>query len=123
MRRTWPLKVERFCCSDCSSPMSASTWAHQGSRGVPLQGRNRPARAISAASPTLLSVTVLPPVFGPVIATTRSSGPTRTSTGTTARPPSRFCCQSSSGWRSPCSCSGACGSWASSGRTAPSQAP
>ena len=84
MRRMWPLKVERFCCSDCSSPISASTWAHQGRRGVPLQGRNKPARAIRAAKPTLLRVTVLPPVLGPVIATTRNSAATSRLTGTTA---------------------------------------
>ena len=48
----------------------------------------------------LFSVTVFPPVFGPVIATTRKLDDTSTLIGTTVGPPAFFCCQISKGWRS-----------------------
>ena len=118
IRFTWPLKVERFCCSDCSSPISAKTAAHHGTFAVPTQGKNNPARAIRAARPRLLSATVLPPVLGPVIATTLKLGSICRLTGTTGRPPSRRSCHISNGWRN----SRNCQCWPpSSGFTAPSQ--
>ena len=123
MRFTWPLKVDRLCCRDCSSPMSASTWAHQGKEGCPEQGKSMPARAISAARPMLFRVTVLPPVFGPVIATTRSFGDTSTEMGTTGGPSARRCCHTRRGCRNPLRLKGASGAGSSCGSTPPSQRP
>ena len=64
-----------------------------------MAGTNIPAFAISAAKPIVLRVTVFPPVFGPVMATTLVSCLTKTSIGTTAVPSSCFCCQTNKGWR------------------------
>ena len=86
-------KVLRLAVIDCSSPMSANTLRNTGSRAV-AAGTCRPAWAISAKSPAVLSATVLPPVLGPVMSSTRLGGSRRTSTGTA---------RSSSGCRAPVS--------------------
>ena len=65
--------------------------AEDGHLGAGSAGTSRPDCAIRVSSPTVLSATVLPPVFGPVMSRTRKSSPRRTSVGTTL-PVSR-------GWR------------------------
>ena len=60
----------------CGTPASAS-------RRPP--GSADPACAISDSSPAVLSATVLPPVFGPVMTSTRTGGISRMSTGTGSR--------------------------------------
>ena len=57
-----------------------------------------PACAIRASSPTVFSVTVLPPVFGPVMTSSRRSPSSSMLMGTTW-PPLAFRFRSSSGWR------------------------
>ena len=52
--------------------MSASTWSKTGSAAVSAGGRS-PAWCRSAARPSVFSATVLPPVFGPLITSARSS--------------------------------------------------
>lgn len=51
MRFRWPEKVDREADRLCSSPMSASTALNGGRKAGSLAGRNRPALAISTASP------------------------------------------------------------------------
>ena len=70
--RTWPENVERLIAIDCSSPMSARTWSNTGSSTWSAGGRS-PHWCSSAASPSVFSATVLPPVFGPEMTTARSS--------------------------------------------------
>ena len=63
----WEEKVDRDCSMLCSSPMSANTSPKHGHLGaLDAPGMCRPAWAISVNRPTVLSVTVLPPVLGPV---------------------------------------------------------
>ena len=53
--------------------MSASTASNHGTRGRPMlaeQGRKSPARAMRDARPRARREAVLPPVLGPVMATT-----------------------------------------------------
>ena len=71
----------------------------------------------------LFKVTVLPPVLGPVIATTRNSADTSTEIGTTAGPSSCFSCHTSNGWRRFSSRNGASGRASSWGTEPPSQRP
>ena len=85
-------KVERLISIDCRSPISASTRSKTGSSARTAGGR-RPAWWSSAASPSVLSATVLPPVFGPLMTSARRS-PSSRSIGTAAA-------GSSSGWRAP----------------------
>ena len=59
-------KVERFCFIDCSSPISQNIPSKYDSSPLSA-GMNIPHIAITVISPTSLSVTVLPPVLGPVI--------------------------------------------------------
>ena len=59
---------------DCSSPISASTRSKIGS-SARSAATGIPDCAESAASPTVFSETVLPPVFGPLITITVSSPP------------------------------------------------
>ena len=94
MLATWPEKVERLISIDCRSPMSASTWSKTGSAAVSAGGRS-PDWCSSAASPSVFSATVLPPVFGPLITSARRP-PRSRSIGT-----ADF--GSSSGWRAPAS--------------------
>ena len=83
MARMWPENVDSDWAIDCSSPMSAKTSPKIGSRLPDAAGTCNPAWFISASSPSVRSVTVLPPVFGPVITSARYSPPTRMSIGTT----------------------------------------
>ena len=99
MRRIWPEKVDKLCCKDCSSPISAKILSNQGNSTGSRAATNIPAFAIKAANPKVLRVTVLPPVLGPVMATTRMCGPIVKSTGTTGKPCSCCCCQTNKGWR------------------------
>ena len=62
-----PEKVDRLCSMDCSSPISANTCSNTASSVPKSAGTCKPACAISVSRPTVFSVTVLPPVFGPVI--------------------------------------------------------
>jgi len=55
----WPEKVESDCSIDCSSPMSAYMAVKQGSSERIEPGMSRPLCAITASSPTVLSVTGL----------------------------------------------------------------
>ena len=57
----------------CSSPMSAKMFSKTGSSEPSSAGMCRPACAIRQSRPTVLSATVLPPVFGPVMTTMRTS--------------------------------------------------
>ena len=77
-------KVLRLAAIDCSSPMSAKTELNTGRREPSAAGMCRPACAISASSPAVLSATVLPPVLGPVMTSTDVGGTSRRSTGTGA---------------------------------------
>ena len=94
MLATWPEKVERLISIDCRSPMSASTWSKTGSAAVSAGGRS-PDWCSSAASPSVFSATVLPPVFGP-LSTSARRPPRSRSIGTADL-------GSSSGWRAPTS--------------------
>ncbi len=85
-------KVDSDCSMLCSSPMSAKTPSNTDSAAPSAAGTCSPDCAMSTSRPTVFSVTVLPPVLGPVITSTWKSSPTRTSTGTTDS-------GSSSGWR------------------------
>ena len=51
----------------CSSPMSASTALNTGTQLPSATGRCSPQAAMTHMRPIVLSVTVLPPVFGPVM--------------------------------------------------------
>ena len=70
----------------CSSPMSANTLSNTESSVPTFAGTNMPACAMSVNSPMVLSVTVLPPVFGPVMMRVVNSVPSHTSMGTTRKP-------------------------------------
>ncbi len=67
----WLLNVDSDCSMLCSSPMSAKTASNTGTRLPRSAGTGSPACAISESSPAVFSATVLPPVFGPVISSTR----------------------------------------------------
>ena len=69
--RRWLEKVESDWAMLCSSPMSAITRRKTGSRAPSAAGTRRPAWCISASRPSVLSETVLPPVFGPVTTSAR----------------------------------------------------
>ena len=86
--------VLRLASIDCSSPMSANTQRNTGSFAT-VAGRCSPDCAIKANRPAVLSATVLPPVLGPVINSTRFGGSRNTSTGTA---------RSSIGWRAALRC-------------------
>ena len=83
IRRICPLNVDKFCCKDCSSPISAKIFLHHGNLGEPVHGKSKPAFAIKTAKPILFKATVLPPVLGPVIATTFKLAETSKLVGTT----------------------------------------
>ncbi len=105
--------VLRLASIDCSSPMSAKIVRKTGSAEPASAGMCRPHCAISARSAAVLSATVLPPVFGPVMTSTRVGGISLTSTATGSRsratrvPPSSRVRETtagiSSGWRAPVS--------------------
>ena len=82
--RMWPEKVDRLCSMLCSSPMSTRISSYTHTSLDSCAGRRYPKRAIVHKSPAVFSVTVLPPVFGPVITSVSYSPPSAMSTGTTA---------------------------------------
>jgi len=77
-----PENVERDCSMDCSSPISANTSLKTLRREPDCAGICKPDCAMSTSKPTVLSVTVLPPVFGPVSTTANVSRSKTTSIGT-----------------------------------------
>ena len=79
----WPEKVDRLCSMLCSSPISANTCSNTAISVPRSAGTCRPACAISVNSPTVFRVTVLPPVFGPVITRVVNSSPSQMLDGTT----------------------------------------
>ena len=79
----WPENVLRLAAIDCSSPMSAKTDLNTGICDAVRGGdRAGPPAPSSGSSPAVFSATVLPPVLGPVITSTRTGGISETSTGT-----------------------------------------
>ena len=75
--------VDRLCSIDCSSPMSANTSSNTAISLPNCAGICMPDCAISVSRPTVFSVTVLPPVFGPVITSVVKSSPIHRLDGTT----------------------------------------
>ena len=73
--------VLRLAAMDCSSPMSANTDLNTGTLESGSAGTCRPACAISASRPAVLSATVLPPVLGPVMSSVVYGGTSLMSTG------------------------------------------
>ena len=71
IERRWPENVESDWAIDCSSPMSAKTSSQTGRRLPAAAGMCRPAWCMRLSSPSVRSVTVLPPVFGPVTTSAR----------------------------------------------------
>ena len=67
MLTIWEEKVESDCSMLCSSPISAKILLNTAISLLSSQGIIRPHIAIKHISPEVLSATVLPPVFGPVI--------------------------------------------------------
>jgi hypothetical protein len=66
-------KVESAASMDCASPMSARNAVKTGKLAA-AAGTGRPAWAIMASSAVVLSVTVLPPVLGPLMMSWRAVG-------------------------------------------------
>ncbi len=62
-------KVERLCSMLCSSPISAKMFSNTDTFEPSAAGMARPDWAIRVSRPVVLSETVLPPVFGPVMTT------------------------------------------------------
>ena len=67
---------------DCSSPMSAKTFSNTAISDASSAGIKRPNCVIKVKSPTVLILTVLPPVFGPVTISEVKSIPKFMSIGT-----------------------------------------
>ena len=74
--------VDSDCSMLCSSPMSAMISSNTGMVLPSAHGICRPHCVIAASRPMVLSVTVLPPVFGPVMTSVSNSPPSETSIGT-----------------------------------------
>ena len=83
--------MERDCSIDCSSPMSAYALSNTDISLPMSAGMNMPLWVISTNSPTVFSVTVLPPVFGPVIISVLKSRPSHMSIGRTVSLGMRGC--------------------------------
>ena len=99
-RLMWAEKVERVRSMDCSSPMSASTLPSTGTVVPGAAGTCMPERAMSCSTPTVLSATVLPPAFEPVMTMQEQPRPSSKSRGTSpSSRPSLFRVCHSSGWR------------------------
>ncbi len=90
-------KVESAASMDCASPMSARKAVKTGKLAA-VAGMGKPAWAIMASKAVVLSVTVLPPVLGPLMMSWRSAAVSSRVSGMTLPPEARrrF---SSSGWR------------------------
>jgi hypothetical protein len=67
----------------CSSPISTSMLLNQEISEGDRAGMNRPAIAINVKRPHVFSVTVFPPVFGPVMTSVLNVLPSSKSIGTT----------------------------------------
>ena len=76
-------KVDRLCSILCSSPMSTNTFLYTEMLLFSATGSIRPHIAIRVSRPIVFKVTVLPPVFGPVMTRVLKSLPRLTSIGTT----------------------------------------
>ena len=87
-------KVDRFSAMLCPSPTSHRYALCMQSALPSPAGTCRPLCAIIDSRPTVLSITVLPPVLGPVTITPRVPSAISKSSGTQAA-------LSSSGWRAP----------------------
>ena len=69
----WLENVDKLCSIDCSSPISAKISLKTATL-LPLSARiGSPDCAISCANPKVFNITVLPPVFGPVMTITVNS--------------------------------------------------
>ncbi len=79
----WAEKVESDCSMLCSSPISAKTLSKIETSLFSETGIKRPHIAMRVSSPTVLSDTVLPPVFGPVITSVSKLIPNSISVATT----------------------------------------
>ena len=89
IRTTLPicqLKLERVCSMLCSSPISAKTPSKSGSWLSFEAGMGMPACAIRLSRPMVFSVTVLPPVLGPVMTRMEKSCPISRENGTAFSP-------------------------------------
>ncbi len=84
-------KVESDCSMLCSSPMSASTLPKTDTSLFSSAGIKRPHMAIRVKRPIVFSVTVLPPVLGPVITSVSKLVPSSMSVGTTLSLSMRGC--------------------------------
>ena len=85
-------KVERLCSMLCSSPMSARMPVNTLTALRSPAGMCSPHCAIRQSRPSVLRLTVLPPVLGPVMTRVSKLRPTSMSMGTALA-------GSSSGWR------------------------
>ncbi len=83
--------VDRLCSILCSSPISTKTDGKTLTTDESSAGMNSPVCAIIVSNPTVLSATVLPPVFGPVMSSTRYRSPISISIGTTSSRSMRGC--------------------------------
>ena len=78
----WEEKVDRDWAMDCSSPMSASTREKIRTVESSLAGIWRPHWAMRVIRPRVFSVTVLPPVLGPVMTRVSKRSPSSRSLAT-----------------------------------------
>ena len=67
----WAENVDRLCSMLCSSPMSTKTLSYRPTLHPSEAGMNNPHLLMRTVSPSVLRATVLPPVFGPVMTTTK----------------------------------------------------
>ena len=79
----WAEKVDRDCSMLCSSPISTKIFSKVETEEPGATGIRSPHMVIRLRSPRVFRVTVLPPVFGPVMTRLVNSSPRCTSTGTT----------------------------------------
>ena len=86
--------VDSSASIDCASPISARNAVNTGKLAASA-GTGIPACAIIASSAVVFSVTVLPPVFGPLIISCRASAVSSSVSGTTWPPVARKCFSSS----------------------------
>ena len=87
----WEEKVDRDCSILCSSPISTRIWRKTDTWLPSATGSINPHIAIADNKPIVFSVTVLPPVLGPVIIKVSNSFPNTISVGTTVSRLSKGC--------------------------------
>ena len=75
-------KVDKLCSMLCSSPMSANTEEKMLTALRSSQGICRPHCVIRQRRPSVFKLTVLPPVFGPVMTSVSKLRPSSMSMGT-----------------------------------------